>query len=107
MRKKRVYENSDDVFIDLSDRKDVKIIPAKKKKSHVYDTEMKEFEERLNSRYDSISSFTNLCIQKRLENNMPVPNDVFDMYMKELLESNELLKDMIDLYLVSHKEQEN
>lgn len=107
MRKRKEKSKNDDTLIDLSDRKDIKIIPAKKKKKRTYNSEMKEFEYRSSSRYSTFNDFTNLCIQKNIANSTPIPKDIFDIYMKKLLENNELLEDMINLNLMLNKEQDN
>ena len=53
------------ILIDLSDRKDIKIVHSTKKA--VTDKEMKEFETKLNKRYKALSDFTALCIQRNFQ----------------------------------------
>ncbi len=89
------------LLLDLSDRKNIKIIRSNRKT--ITDKEMKEFETKLDERYKVFSDFTELCIQRNLEaNHKDTCHEDYEEAMKSMLEQNKLLEDMIKM-----KEQEN
>lgn len=96
----RKHKKEDTILIDLNERGNIRIIRSTRKEVTV--KEMEEFENRLVTRYNDYCEFTNFCINKNMEKNKQVSNQIYIDAMKSMLEQNKLLEDMIDI-----KEQEN
>lgn len=98
---KKRNKKEEKFLVDLNARGNIKIVHSTKKS--VSDKEMEEFEKRSTLRYDNYCEFTDLCIKKNMEkNSQQVSREIFIEVMKNMLEQNELLKDMINI-----KEQNN
>lgn len=99
MRKK--IKKEEKILIDLSDRKNIKIIHSVKKQ--ISEKEIQDFEKKLSDRYNNYNEFTEFCIQKNMEKNHgKITQQSFNEAMKSMLEQNTFLKNMITI-----KEQEN
>lgn len=94
----RKHKKEDIILIDLNDRGNIRIIRSTRKEVTV--KEMEEFENKLATRYNDYCDFTNFCINKNMEKNKQVSNQLFIDAMRSMLEQNKLLE-----YMIS-KEQE-
>lgn len=91
---KKKNKSQDILLIDLSARKNIKIIHAKKKK--VSEKEVKEFEEKLLKRYNDYCEFTDFCIQQNMKKNTEqISNESFVNIMKNMMDENDFLENML------------
>lgn len=100
---KKKNRTTDKMIVDLSDRGNIKIIPSKK--NVVTDTEIIEFEEKLAMRYSTFYDFTEHCIKKNIEKNQNITEEDFKRSIKNTIDQNGLLKEMLKFYAI--KEDEN
>lgn len=103
MKKKNKAINK--MVVDLSDRCNIKIIPSKK--NVVTDTEIIEFEKKLATRYSSFYDFTALCIEKNIEKHKNITEEDFKRTIKNTINQNQLLKEMLKFYINEEEGQEN
>lgn len=95
---KKKYKKEKAVMIDLSDRKNIKIIEAEK--TIIVDDEVERLREQIRSREKEAEEFRKYFIQKELETKRRISDEEFNDQMSDLLKQNKILK-----YLL--KEQEN
>lgn len=102
-KKKRKTRKEDGFFVDLTERQYIEIVHSKE--SIVTDDIIFDFEQRSAKRYSSICHFTELCIQKNMEQNQNVSDEKYLASMQSMLEQNELLRCMLSANI--NKKQEN
>lgn len=95
MRKK--YKKEKVVMIDLSDRKNIKIIEAEK--TSIVDDEVEMFREQIRSREKEAEDFYNYIIQKELETKKRISDEEFEQKMKDITKQQKILK-----YLLAKKD---
>lgn len=103
-KKKRKTKKENALLVDLTERQYIKIIHSKE--SIVTDDIIFDFEQRSAERYSSICHFTELCIQKNMEQNQNVSDEKYLASLQSMLEQNELLRCMLSAN-ISNKKQEN
>lgn len=92
MRKK--YRKEKVVMIDLSDRKNIKIIEAEK--TSIIDDEVEIFKEQIRSREKEAEDFYKYIIQKDLESKKRISDEEFAKQMKDIKKQQKILKYLIE-----------
>lgn len=92
MRKK--YKKEKVVMIDLSDRKNIKIIEAEK--TSIADDDVENFREQIRSREKEAEDFYKYIIQKELETKKRISDEEFNKKMKDIKKQQKLLKYLIE-----------
>ncbi len=92
MRKK--YKREKITMIDLSDRKNIKIIEAKK--TSIIDEEVEIFKAQIRSREKEAEDFYKYIIQKELESKKRISDEEFKKQMKDFKKQHKILKYLID-----------
>lgn len=92
---KTKYQKKKAVMIDLSDRKNMQIIPAEP--SLTTDEDVKDFENRLDNRYSIMQNFSDYCIQ---QNNTvllkeSISDEAFNETLNQMMKKHKLLKSML------------
>lgn len=95
MRKK--YRKEKVVMIDLSDRKNIKIIEAEK--TSIIDDEVEIFREQIRSKEKEAEDFYKYIIQKELETKKRISDEEFKNKMKDITKQQKMLK-----YLLARKD---
>lgn len=92
---KTKYRKKTGVMIDLSDRKNMQIIPAEH--SLATDEDVKNFEDKLDDRYSTMRNFSDYCIQQNNTNLLKesIPDEVFNETLNQMLKKHKLLKSML------------
>lgn len=90
---KKKYQKKNPVMIDLSERKNLKIIEAEK--SNISDDDIEEFKKQLEIRSKAADEFCEYYINKQLEANTKISEEEFNSTMKELLKQHKILKYLI------------
>lgn len=94
MKRRKGKNQEEYILIDLSDRKNIKIVQSKK--STVTDKDIVEFEEKLNARYNDLHDFTQNCLKKNLEKNRKsLSEEKYEDAVESMLKQNKLLMDML------------
>ena len=88
MRKK--YKKEKVVMIDLSDRKNIKIIEAEK--TSIIDDEVEMFREQIRSREKEAENFYKYIIQKELDAKKRISDEEFEKKMKDIIKQQKILK---------------
>ena len=96
MRKK--YKKEKVIMIDLSDRKNIKIIEAEKN-SIINDDEVEIFKQQIRSREKEAEDFYEYIIQKELETKKRISDEEFEQKMKDIAKQHKILK-----YLLARKD---
>lgn len=87
---KRKYKKEKAIKIDLSDRKNIRIIEAEK---IVYsDDDIEVFRQQVNDKTKEIEDFNNYIIKKEMELKKSVSDEEFDNAMKDFLKQHKILK---------------
>lgn len=85
-------------MIDLSDRKNIKIIEAEKT-SIINDDEVEIFKQQIRSREKEAEDFYKYIIQKELETKKRISDEEFEKKMKDITKQQKILK-----YLLANKD---
>ena len=96
MRKK--YKKEKVIMIDLSDRKNIKIIEAEKT-SIINDDEVEIFKQQIRSQEKEAEDFYEYIIQKELETKKRISDEEFEKKMKDIAKQHKILK-----YLLARKD---
>lgn len=80
-------------MIDLSERKNLKIIEAEK--SNISDDDIEAFKKQLEIRSKAADELCEYYINKQLEANTKISEEKFNSTMKELLKQHKILKYLI------------
>lgn len=92
------YKKEKVVMIDLSDKKNIKIIKAEKA-SIVNDDEVEIFKQQIRSREKEAEDFYKYIIQKELETKKRISDEEFAKQMKDIKKQHKILK-----YLIENKD---
>lgn len=95
MRKKHKKEKV--VMIDLSDRKNIKIIEAEK--TSIVDDEVEMFKKQIRSKEKEAEDFYKYIIQKELNTKKRISDEEFEQKMKDITKQQKILK-----YLLAKKD---
>lgn len=87
---KKKYKKEKAIMIDLSNRKNIKII--EREKTTITDDEVEIFREQIRSREKEAEEFHKYCIQKELETKKRISDEEFNSEMSALLKQNKILK---------------
>lgn len=90
---KRKYKKQKAVMVDLSDRKNIKIIESEKV---VYsDRDVEIFREQVDIQTKAIKDFNNYVIKKEIDSKRHISDEEFSNTMKELIKKHKILKCML------------
>lgn len=92
MRKK--YRKEKVIMIDLSDRKNIKIIEAAK--TSIVDDEVEMFREQIRSREKEAEDFYKYIIQKELDTKKRISDEEFEQKMKDITKQQKILKYLLE-----------
>lgn len=92
MRKK--YNKEKITMIDLSDRKNIKIIEAKK--TSIIDEDVEKLKEQIRSREKEAEDFYRYIIQKELESKKRISDEEFKKQMKDIKKQHKIFKYLIE-----------
>ncbi len=93
----RKYKKEKVVMVDLTDRKNIKIIEAEKTTMSDHDAET--LRAQLNSRVKAAEEFQKYFIQKELGRKRNISDEEFKKKMKETIKQQKILK-----YLIENKD---
>lgn len=94
----RKYKKEKAVMIDLSDRRNIKIIESEK--VIITDEEIEAFRKQIDDKAKEIEDFNNYIIEREVASKKKISDKEFNDTMKELLKQHKILKHML-------KKQEN
>lgn len=77
-------------MIDLSDRKNIKIIEAEK--TSIIDDEVEMFKEQIRSKENEAEDFYKYIIQKELDAKKRISDEEFEQKMKDITKQQKILK---------------
>ena len=92
------YKKQKAVIVDLSNRKNIKIV--KSEKESISDEEIELFENQLKSLSEQAEEFHKYVIEQELKANSKITEEEFNATMKALMKQHKILKSLL-------KEQEN
>ncbi len=90
---KRKYKKEKAIMIDLSDRKNIRIIESER--TIITDDEIEDFRRQVDIKAREIEDFNNYIIEKEVASRRKVSDEEFNKAMKELLGQHKLLKSML------------
>lgn len=90
---KKRYKKEKAIMIDLSDRKNIRIIESER--TIITDDEIENFRRQVDIKAREIEDFNNYIIEKEVASKRKVSDEEFNKAMKELLRQHKLLKSML------------
>lgn len=90
----RKYRKEKAIMIDLTDRKNIKIIQSEK--TTISDSEIEFFREQIDKRSKKTEEFCNYIIEKELKTKQKISDEEFDNTMKNLLKQHKILKSLLE-----------
>ena len=81
------------IMIDLSDRKNIRIIESER--TIITDDEIEDFRKQVDIKTREIEDFNNYIIEKEVASKRKISDEEFNKAMKELLRQHKLLKSML------------
>lgn len=91
---KRKYKKEKTIMIDLSDRKNIRIIESEK---NVYsDDDVEFFRQQVEDKTRAIEDFNNYIIKKEAESKRHISDEEFKKAMNELLKQHKVLKYLLE-----------
>lgn len=90
---KKRYKKEKAIMIDLSDRKNIRIIESER--TIITDDEIEDFRKQVDIKAREIEDFNNYIIEKEVASRRKVSDEEFNKAMKELLGQHKLLKSML------------
>lgn len=90
---KKRYKKEKAIMIDLSDRKNIRIIESER--TIITDDEIEDFRRQVDIKAREIEDFNNYIIEKEVASRRKVSDEEFNKAMKELLGQHKLLKSML------------
>lgn len=90
---KKRYKKEKAIMIDLSDRKNIRIIESER--TIITDDEIEDFRRQVDIKAREIEDFNNYIIEKEVASKRKVSDEEFNKAMKELLRQHKLLKSML------------
>lgn len=90
---KKRYKKEKAIMIDLSDRKNIRIIESER--TIITDDEIEDFRRQVDIKAREIEDFNNYIIKKEVASKRKVSDEEFNKAMKELLKQHKLLKSML------------
>lgn len=81
-------------LVDLSQKKDLKIIKAEK--STISDEHIKELEDNIESRFLQFEEFNQYIIEQDLKNKPQISDKEFNSIMKDILKKHKILKSLLE-----------
>lgn len=90
---KKRYKKEKAIMIDLSDRKNIRIIESER--TIITDDEIEDFRKQVDIKTREIEDFNNYIIEKEVASKRKISDEEFNKAMKELLRQHKLLKSML------------
>lgn len=87
---KKKYKKEKAIMIDLSDRKNIRIIESEK--TIITDDEIENFRRQVDIKTREIEDFNNYIIEKEVASKRKISDEEFQKAMKDLLKQHKMLK---------------
>lgn len=91
---KRKYKREKGIMVDLSDRKNIRIIESEKVTYSDEDIEI--FRQQVNDKTKEIEDFNNYVIKKEIGSKRHISDEEFQKAMKDLLKQHKTLKYLLE-----------
>lgn len=91
---KRKYKREKAIMVDLSDRKNIRIIESEK--VAYSDDDIEIFRQQVNDKTKEIENFNNYVIKKEIESKRHISDEEFQKAMKDLLKQHKMLKYLLE-----------
>lgn len=91
---KKRYKKEKAIMIDLSDRKNIRIIESEK--TIITDDEIENFRRQVDIKTREIEDFNNYIIEKEVASKRKVSDEEFQKAMKDLLKQHKMLKYLLE-----------
>lgn len=91
---KKRYKKEKAIMIDLSDRKNIRIIESEK--TIITDDEIENFRKQVDIKTREIEDFNNYIIEKEVASKRKVSDEEFQKAMKDLLKQHKMLKYLLE-----------
>ena len=89
------YKNRKSARVDLSSRKNIKIIESEKKP--ISDDEIKKFEDQLKLISKQVEEFNTYLIEQEIKVKPKISDEEFESIMKNILKQHKILKSMMKI----------
>ena len=91
---KKRYKKEKAIMIDLSDRKNIRIIESER--TIITDDEIEDFRRQVDIKAREIEDFNNYIIEKEVASRRKVSDEEFNKAMKDLLKQHKMLKYLLE-----------
>lgn len=91
---KKRYKKEKAIMIDLSDRKNIRIIESEK--IIITDDEIENFRRQVDIKTREIEDFNNYIIEREVASKRKVSDEEFQKAMKDLLKQHKMLKYLLE-----------